>query len=103
MNKFNINPTNFETLENYLVDWRVAVNHEKRSYEDALREKSDEQRRARHMSQTGQHQATDHECLHCGRSLRSRAGLASHIRVQQSEGSDVFALKVYPMLVSIRC
>ena len=85
LKKCNINPTNFETLANDRVAWRAAVHLGTQNYENALREKSDEQRRARHASQTAPHQTSDHECPQCGRCLRSRAGLASHIRAHQRE------------------
>ena len=88
LKKCNIDPTNFEQLANDRSAWRTAVLHGTRRYEELLREKSDEQRRARHMSQARRHQTSDHECPQCGRHLISRAGLASHIRAHQRQRGE---------------
>ena len=88
LKKCSIDPNNFETLADDRASWRMAVHHGTRIYEDAIREKNDVQRQARHMAQSRPRQGGDHECSQCGRCLGSRAGLASHIRSHQRQRGE---------------
>ena len=90
LKKCHISPDEFETLADDRSGWRQTVRSGTKLYEESIRRKNDQMRLARHNRQQSVARETSLTCRvpECtGRSFRSAAGLASHMRAHQRAGT----------------
>ena len=81
----NIRPGEFEKLAVNKEEWREMTKTRVGHYEEDFRAKNEARRRARHRSDLASSQeVANTRCQECGRSFRSGAVLASHLRAHQS-------------------